>query len=206
MPQKILKAILIYFLSILFLTGCTPEPPQNRLNACKIFKQYPHWYWEAQHTQQKWGVPISTQLAFMYQESRFDGTAKPPREHILWIIPWKRPTSAYGYAQVINDTWEMYEKDTDHWHADRNSFSDASDFIGWYINRAHRRLNIPVSDVYALYLAYHEGTINYAHGSYRRKPGLRAVASKVAYNAARYHVQLIHCEAYLPKKHWWNWA
>jgi len=206
MLKNFLKIIFICSLTVFLLTDCTPSPPQHELNACEIFNQYPHWYWEAQRTQKKWDVPVSTQLAFMYQESHFNATAKPPREHILWIIPWKRPTSAYGYSQAVDSTWELYKQETGHWHADRDSFSDASDFIGWYLHLIHIRTDIPMNDVYALYLAYHEGSDNYLNRSYRYKPELRAIASKVSYDAARYHAQLIRCQASLPVKHWWNWT
>ena len=187
----------------LFVTACVPEPPKNQDNVCEIFSQYPEWYWAAQDTQREWGVPISVQMAIIHQESHFKGTAKPPREKLLWVIPWKRPTSAYGYSQALDKTWQHYKRMTGR-HGSRDEFEAAADFIGWYATLAHARAGIAKDNAYALYLAYHEGIGGYIAGSYRQKAWLMTVAHAVSAEAALYQSQLAVCAARLPRKPWWR--
>jgi hypothetical protein len=188
---------------LLMLVACTPAPPRNTQNICSIFKQYPRWYWAAEKTQAKWGVPISVQMAIIHQESSFDGKAKPDREKLLWIIPWKRPSSAYGYSQALKQTWENYQKNTGE-HGKRNHFSAASDFIGWYSDQANKRAGIAKNNAYALYLAYHEGIGGYQQKTYTKKSWLMPVARKVSAQASIYQDQLNRCHNNL-KKRWWHY-
>lgn len=162
-----------------------------------MFKQYPSWYTDTKKTAIKWGIPAATQMSIMYQESSFNSEAKPPRTKLLWIIPWTRPTSAYGYSQALDSTWDMYKHSTHSYFVQRNSFSDATDFIGWYAEQSHRYAGISKYDAYALYLAYHEGWTGYTRGTYRAKPWLMTVAQKVKNRAYVYQRQLNGCKASL---------
>lgn len=195
--------IFALLISLLVLTACVPDPPKKQSDVCQIFREYPDWYWATQDTQKKWHVPISVQMAIIHQESHFKGNAKPPRTKLLWVIPWTRPTSAYGYSQAVDGTWAIYEKETDSTRF-RNSFSSASDFLGWYAARAHKRAGISRTNAYQLYLAYHEGIGGYMRGSHAKKAWLIAVAKKVERQASMYHYQLIKCQKNLPKKPWWQ--
>ena len=141
-------------------------------------------------------------MAIMYYESGFRGNARPPREKKFGLIPWNRPTTAYGYSQALNYTWEIYERQTGK-SGKRTNFSDAIDFVAWYSHRAHVLAGIPNNDSYALYLAYHEGIGNYKKGSYRHKKWLINVAHRVDRRAHMYRKQLLRCESKLPKKPWW---
>lgn len=206
-----MKYIKYLFLSLLLtltlgvLTSCAPtQPPTDRQNICSIFRQYPKWYWTAEDVRTKWGLPISTLMAIMYQESRFSAIAKPPRKKLLWVIPWFRPTSASGYSQAVRQTWLTYKRDTGNTRANRNNFADAADFVGWYSNFASKKLGISKADAYRLYLAYHEGTGGYASGSYKRKQWLIDVSRGVQRRAWTFQMQLKACESSLPQKHWWN--
>lgn len=185
------------------MVGCTPAPPHHQSNVCRIFRQYPQWYWATQDAQKHWGVPISVQMAIIHQESHFNGDARPARERILWVIPWKRPSSARGYSQALNGTWHRYQRETHH-NSARNNFEAATDFLGWYSYRAHRKLGIPLNNAYALYLAYHEGIGGYARGTYRKQSWLIHVAERVQTQANIYHYQLTRCERSLPKKPWYR--
>jgi len=205
--KKILKHykyLLCLLLACSILAGCTDPRPNNIQNICKIFRQYPEWYWSAQDVQKQWHLPISVLMAIIYQESRFNATARPPREKLLWIIPWFRPTSAYGYSQAVNHTWRHYKRDTGNSGADRDAFSDAADFIGWYTNQAHIRAGISKTNAYSVYLAYHEGIGGYMRGTYRHKTWLINVAKKVQRRAWVYKSQLRRCQASLPEKPWWH--
>lgn len=186
------------------LTGCAPVPPNQPLNICKIYSQYPKWYWASQATYKKWGVSPPVVMSIIFQESSYDAYAKPPRGKLLWIIPWKRPTTAQGYAQATDGSWATYMRSTGHNNADRTHFADASDFVGWYAARSETRLGISRNDAYEVYLAYHEGNGGYAHRTYQQKRWLMDVATKVKRIARLYQTQLHQCQSSLPKKHWWN--
>ncbi|WP_419418517.1 transglycosylase SLT domain-containing protein [Legionella sp. D16C41] len=184
---------LVVVSSLCLLAACVKHPPRNVDNLCYIFKQYPGWYRDAREVMHRWKVPVSVQMAIIHQESKFDGRARPKRTKILWVIPWKRPSSAYGYTQALRTTWSLYRKNNGRFWSSRSDFTDAVDFIGWYINQIHLRTGIPRNDAYNLYLAYHEGIGGYQRSTYLKKPWLMQVAQKVSGRAEIYHAQLSRC-------------
>lgn len=169
-------------------------PPKNSDNLCATFREKEDWYGEAQKSYEKWGIPVSVQMAIMHQESHFVADAKPPRIWLLGIIPWFRPSSAYGYAQAKDETWSDYLDKADRWCADRDDFADAADFVGWYCSVSHAKLGIPKWDAKNLYLAYHEGNGGYQRKSYLNKGRLKRIADKVAYRARLFQSQLDTCK------------
>ncbi|MBF0371102.1 MAG: transglycosylase SLT domain-containing protein [Magnetococcales bacterium] len=173
------------------LGGCA-SVPGNIDNACVIFEDR-GWYESSKKSYEKWGVPIHVQLAIIHQESKFRHDAKPPRERLFWFLPGPRPTTAFGYAQVLDGTWEWYQEKTGNHGADRDNYDDAVDFIGWYCNQTHKMLGISKWDAKNQYLAYHEGQGGYRKKSYLKKSWLLGVADKVARNAKRYRAQLGKC-------------
>ena len=198
----------LYFIVVLaifqFLFGCATSPSRQVDNICSVFKQKPGWYQATKKVENRWHVPIKTQMAIMHQESKFNAYAKPARTKLLWVIPWTRPSSAYGYAQALDMTWQNYKRSTGRILASRSNFADGVDFIGWYAHQAHRRAGIAYDDTMALYLAYHEGIGGYQRKTYRRKRWLMQVARKVRTRAAIYESQLRRCEAKL-KRSTWGW-
>jgi len=176
-----------------FLIACTPLPPKNSSNICYTFREKDGWYDHARQSYEKWGIPIPVQMAIMHQESRFVADAQPPRTWLLGFIPWFRPSTAYGYAQAKDETWDYYLDHAGDWGADRDDFADASDFIGWYCNISSSRLGIARWDARNLYLAYHEGHRGYERKSYLQKPWLLQVANKVARQANIFQNQLNAC-------------
>lgn len=191
----------ILFLMILFiLTGCasTLPPPRNTENVGAIFNEYPHWYNAAKKTERQWGVPVSVQMAIIYYESSFKGDARPARKHLLGMIPWKHISTAYGYAQALDGTWEDYLAQRGSFFAARNKFESATDFIGWYSNQARHTLGIPAQDSYHLYLAYHEGLRGFERRTYLKKPWLMRVAKKVASKSDLFQNQLACYEGGVP--------
>ncbi len=171
-------------------------------NSCSIFKEKGGWYEDASESYKRWGVPIHVQLAIVYQESRFVHDAQTEMEYLLWIIPTGRKSSAYGYAQAQDATWEDYIKASGNSGADRDDFADAVDFIGWYGRESYKRLKVSKWDAYNQYLAYHEGQGGFKRKTYNKKPWLIKVAKKVKKNAGKYAAQLKKCEADLKSSGW----
>jgi hypothetical protein len=178
----------------LILTACVSKPPSNLDNVCHIFRQYPSWYHDAKDVEHRWRVPVSVQMAIMHQESKFNARAKPGYTHFLWVIPWKRQSTAYGYAQGLDGTWDHYKKYSGYLWSTRSNFANGADFIGWYANMANRRAHIPRTDAYLLYLAYHEGVGGYQRKTYLKKPWLIQVARKVKARSQIYEAQLKQCK------------
>jgi hypothetical protein len=187
-----LKSILIFLFTCL-LTACVSHPPQDINNICAIFKQNPRWYAATKDVEKRWKVPVPVQMAIIHQESKFSARARPRRSNILWVIPGKRISSAYGYAQVLHSTWNEYKKSNGWLWSSRVNFVDGVDFIGWYANQAAIRARIPRTDAYLLYLAYHEGVGGYQHKTYLKKPWLISVARKVKAKSQLYAMQLNSC-------------
>ncbi|MDT8387569.1 MAG: hypothetical protein RQ736_08650 [Thiogranum sp.] len=181
------------------LTACATEPPRNLSDSCSIFREKNGWYKSANNSFKKWGVPVHVQMAIIHQESRFVHDAKPPRGKLLWVIPWKRLSSAYGYGQIKDGTWDWYRDSTGNRWADRDDFDDVADFIGWYGAMSNRLLGISKWDAYSQYLAYHEGHGGYRRKTYNRKPWLKGVSRKVEARAVEYRGQLGACSEGLDK-------
>jgi hypothetical protein len=183
------------------LAACVSAPPDNPGNVCKIFEDKRSWYKAAQRAERRWQVPMTVNMAILYQESSFKGRAKPPRRYYLGFIPGRRPSNAYGYAQALDSTWDEYKQAAGSWGARRSNFGDAVDFVGWYNNRSNAINGIRKDDAYNLYLAYHEGNGGFRNGSWRNKDWLLQAASSVQNNADRYTRQLQSCRADLNR----NW-
>ena len=146
-----------YLLTLLFFLAACSSIPKNTKNSCAIFEDRYLWYKHTKKVEEKWGVPVYIQLAFVKKESDFNWLAKPPRHKLFKVIPYKRKSSSFGYSQAIKGTWEQYKKETGNKYATRARFKDSVDFIGWYISKTHKLLKIPKNDAYRQYLAYYKG-------------------------------------------------
>ncbi len=186
----------------LLVAGCATAPPRQPEDLCQIFHEKDDWYQDARDASKRWGTPIPVLMAIMYQESAYQATARPPRGRFLWVFPGLRKSSAYGYAQVTDPTWEEYLRDAGGWGASRSDFEDAVDFIGWYNALSRRRNGIALTDPYRLYLAYHEGHGGFRRGTYHKKDWLKRAARRVERRAGNYQRQLSRCEASLQRS-WW---
>jgi hypothetical protein len=187
-----------YFLILLiiFITGCS-SIPQNTSNSCSIFNERYLWYKHAKKTEQKWGTPIYIQLAIIKMESDFDWLAKPPRQKLFKIIPFKRPSSSFGYSQAVKGTWEQYKNETGNKLATRTRFKDSVDFIGWYTDKTESLLKISKKDAFRQYLAYHEGWGGYKN--YKNNQKVIVLAKKVEKQSNKYKAQLRDCQKRLNK-------
>jgi len=142
-------------------------------------------------------------MAIIYQDSGFDRKAKPPRNRFLWIFPGSRPSTAYGYSQALDTTWDAYRQDTGNHGADRDDFGDAIDFVGWYNYKSHKYCGIKPNDAYHLYLAYHEGHGGFNRRKFKNKTWLKKVAKKVSKRSNTYRQQLQRCQKRLEGPWWW---
>ena len=186
----------VLLITLLILASCSGRgegPPRNLDNACSIKAQRPGWFKALEGAESKWGVPIPVFLAAIYQESKFVPDARTPNRYALGVIPMGRQSSAYGYSQAIDSTWDWYKRDAGGHGAKRNNFADSVDFMGWYMNESLKRNGISKFDMYNQYLAYHDGHTGYARGTYRKKAWLVRIAGEVEARAIMYQSQLATC-------------
>lgn len=183
---------------MLFLMwGCATVPslpPQNTHNLCALFSEHPEWYKNSRDTYERWGMPIAVQAAIIYQESAFRAEIKPPHVKMLGLVPIYRPSTAYGYAQVIDGTWRWYQAANGKPDALRYNFADATDFIGWYGGITAKINGVSKGDAYHQYLAYHEGHSGFKQKTYEEKEWLLQAAQAVEQRATQYQKQLERCE------------
>ena len=139
----------------IFIFACTSNKITNTANSCIIFEQKKNWYKSTKKSYDKWGTPIALQLAIINQESSFSQFAKPQRKKIFGFIPGSRPSTAFGFAQITNPTWDWYKDKTSNKNASRANFKDVTDFIGWYLHFLDVRYGVRADDVYHNYLLYH---------------------------------------------------
>jgi hypothetical protein len=186
----------LYLLILLFITACS-SIPKNTQNSCAIFEERYLWYKHAKASYKKWGAPIHIQLAFIKKESDFNWLAKPPRVKLFKVIPFKRPSSSFGYSQAVEKTWQQYKRETGKKLATRARFKDSVDFIGWYVNKTTTLLKIPKKDAYRQYLAYYKGWGDYKNYSKDKKAII--YARSVKETASKYRKQLTLCRKNLDK-------
>ena len=192
---KKMKIKIIVILAFITIQSCSffNKVPGYQNNACKILEKKFSWKKALKSNSKKWGLNPSLQLAFIKTESNFRSRARTPRKYLLGVIPNGRISSAYGYAQALDGTWDWYKKDTGNRFAKRTNFNDSIDFIGWYVNQTNKKLKISKSNVYRQYLAYHQGHAGYSSGRYKSKDAIKAVARKTEKTAEMFKKQLASC-------------
>jgi len=193
--MEFLKNKLIFFIFFL-ITSCS-SIPANTSNSCSIFDERYLWYKHSKKVELKWGTPIYIQLAIIKMESDFDWLAKPARKKLFKVIPYKRPSSSFGYSQAVKGTWEQYKRETGNKLATRARYKDSVDFIGWYTSKTEEILKIPKKDAFKQYLAYHEGWGNFKN--YKKNKKVIKLAKKVEKQSNIYKSQLLKCRNSLNK-------
>ena len=186
-----------YLILFLFLYSCS-SIPKNTNDGCAIFSERYLWYKHSKKVEKKWGTPIYIQLAFIKMESDFDWLAKPERQKIFKVIPYKRPSSSFGYSQAVKGTWKQYKNETNNPLATRTRYKDSVDFIGWYTSKTEKILKIPKHNAFKQYIAYHEGWGNYKN--YKKNKKIVQLAKKVKIQSDKYKRQLENCKSKLNRK------
>lgn len=182
MIRKKLKAASA--LLILSLTGCSSLESINTNHsddACKMLTENKDWMKASYRAWKKWGVPISVQLSVIKHESSFNGDASA------------KTSTAYGYAQALTGTFNDYKKDTKNHGANRGSFYDSTDFIGWYFSNSIKSIGHNPYDAGTFYLAYHDGIGGYKKKTYLKKKWLMDKSKDVQRLANKYRVQINKC-------------
>ena len=189
--NRLLKLAII--LLVASCGGGNYSAPRNLDNACALASERPAYFRAMKATERRWGIPVPVQMASIHQESKFIGDARTPHQYALGVIPIGRQSSAFGYSQALDGTWDEYRAETGNRGARRDNIRDATDFMGWYMHGSTQRLGISKWDATSQYLAYHEGRSGFARGSYRSKGWLVGVAARVGQRAAMYRTQLASC-------------
>ena len=198
--KKLSQSLFNVLILLFFITACSsvPKYPQN---ACKIFDQKYLWYKSVKKSSDTYGAPMHIILAFVNKESGFNRWAKPKRNKLFKIVPYKRPSSSFGYSQAVNKTWELYKTETNNPLALRTRFKDSVMFIGWYMNKTKKINKIPLNDSYRQYLNYYLGWGSYAKKKYKTDKKAIIFAKKVQEQSKIYKKQLIVCQKSLNKKY-----
>ena len=152
-----LRAMVVVLLAASCGGGGSGRSPDNLDDACAILTQRPNYIRAFKATERKWGVPVHVQMATIYQESKFKSDARTPFRYSLGVIPNGRQSSAFGYSQALDGTWDEYLESTGKRRARRDDIRDATDFMGWYMAGTRDGLGISLRDARNQYLAYHEG-------------------------------------------------
>ena len=193
MSRTLRALVLIVLVAACGRGGGYGTPPDTLSDACSIINERPEYLRAFRAAERRWGVPVHVQMATIYQESKFVSDARTPYRWALGVIPMGRQSSAFGYSQALDGTWDEYRDETRRFGGRRDNIHDAADFMGWYMAKSNARLGIPMSDARRQYLAYHEGRGGYARQSYRRKPWLMRVAGEVGARSRTYRSQLQRC-------------
>ena len=177
-------------IAVFSISSCS-SIPKNTSDGCSIFTEKYLWYKHAKKTEKKWGTPINLQLAIIKMESDFDWLAKPARQKLFKVVPYKRPSSSFGYSQAIKGTWQQYKDETRNKYALRTRFKDSVDFIGWYTTKTEKILKISKKDSFRQYIAYHEGWGNYKN--YKSNQKVIVLGKKVEGFSNKFKKQLSKC-------------
>ncbi|MDW6026195.1 transglycosylase SLT domain-containing protein [Mesorhizobium sp. BAC0120] len=181
---------------LLALSACASAPDHIN-DICSVFDQrdsfFNNWQTAAERTERKYGITVPVLMATVRKESGFKPHAKPPRTKLLGFIPWKRPSSAYGFSQALDGTWAQYKLESGNWGARRSNFADAVDFVGWYHSKTVDKYGVAPDDAYRLYLAYYMGWGAYGRGDWKKDAGVQKYARATHEMAQRYAGQLKDC-------------
>ena len=181
----------------LLLSGCAASgnfsAPRNLDNACSIVSERPEYLRAFRAAERKYGVPVPSLMAIIYQESKFIGNNRTPYRYALGVLPVGRQSSAFGYSQALDATWKEYQDGPGGRRARRDDIGDSADFMGWYMMQTTEQTGVPLYDTRNQYLAYHDGRAGFMRGTWRSKSWLIRIAGEVEARAVMYDQQLRAC-------------
>lgn len=181
--------LILSLIQVYSWAGLRPVDYDRRI--CHVIKSNFGWTRSIKSASRRHDVSPGLLLSIIYHESGFQNQARPKPSKILGFIPWQVST-AYGYGQIKNETWDWYKSHNPGWFQSRTNFSDTLDFIGWYYQLFLKKssTNLVHRD---FYLAYHEGLGGYSRKSYEGNSWLIDKANKVALRAELYNEALREC-------------
>ena len=190
--SKTLRALILVLL-VGSCGGGQSSAPRDLDNACNLLRERPQYLKAFRKVERKWGVHMHVMMATIHQESKFIADARTPFRYVAGVIPMGRQSSAYGYSQALDATWDEYRADQNRRSAKRNRINDATDFMGWYMKQTRDEVGIPLNNTRDQYLAYHDGRTGFKRGTWRSKGWLIRIASEVDSRAVMYDAQLRSC-------------
>ena len=170
-----------------------PQRPQEPEKICSVLDENPEWYSAALEAERRWSAPAPMIFAIIWRESKFASGARAPRKKLMGVVPWRRLSTAYGFPQAVDGTWDWYRQSTGRTDAVRTDFGDSTDFVGWYIARSTEILGLSAEDTAAHYLAYHQGHGGFRSGKWRDSVSLQNVAAQVVFMSRRFDEDLTEC-------------
>lgn len=188
---------------------CVVAPPRNIHDACEIFAQYDDWYEATKRASDRWKVPMPVLLAIIHRESGFKADAQPLRWSLFGLLSGPPLSTAFGYSQALDGTWQRYSRSTGNPKADRSRYADAVDFVGWYVHQTWKRSGIAKHDAYHNYLAYYFGHNGYTKAALKSRPLIQKAALDVQRQADLYTQQLGACQQEMEQRGgrwWWPWS
>jgi hypothetical protein len=190
--------ILTILIVLSLLSGCSQEYSYQDYSddICKVVSGHYGWKSSLRQVQQEYTISPGLVLSVIFHESSFKANARPPAKKVIGFIPWQSAT-AFGYAQIKNETWEWYKSHNPGYFQSRTQFSDSTKFVGWYYQVFLARLkkeaySKAVSDA-DFYISYHEGIGGFLHQNWQQKDWLVKKAKRVDQLAQHYNQQLKHC-------------
>lgn len=191
-----MSRLFLAFLMVAALGSCGERQgsaPRNLDNACSIVNERPQYLRAFKRVERQHGVPVPTLMAIIYQESKFISNNRTPHQYALGVIPVGRQSSAFGYSQALDGTWEEYQRARGGRGARRDDIWDATDFMGWYMTQTVKETGVALTDTRNQYLAYHDGRSGFNRGTWRSKSWLIRIANEVDARAEVYERQLRAC-------------
>ena len=197
------SAFALYIAATLCLCGChMPIRKAPMRNACDFLYANPRVNQYVRHYAPTPGKQALT-LAFIKHESGFQAKARPVKKWLIrgWI-PWTYHSSARGYAQITDATWQDFSQ-AQNGLVSRYALVDHIHFINWYFYKHERHLSNP-GNFYEAYFLYHDGPAGYYQKKYRRSHRLHRFTQRVAADAQRYQHQLANCQQVLAWQARWQ--
>lgn len=186
MKRKLWMVSLVWTCSQAVLT---PTDYDKRI--CRVVQSNWGWSYSINKAAKRYDISPGLLLSIIYHESGFQPRVRPKPYKILGFIPWQMST-AYGYGQIKNETWEWYKSHNPGWFQSRTNFTDTLDFIGWYYQLFLKKAKTDYLHR-DFYLAYHEGLGGYERGTYHNNKWLMNKANQVALRAELYDEALREC-------------